>query len=204
MKTFYEMLGLLDNSPGDKLGLGERGAVDFMQLSNGHWAGHVYSGEVFVTKERYPIGQRPDSAFSTFKYQPSRRATQEEKEEYNRRHDEFEKTQVDFDPNYESTLSKNKVVREAGLTETYAYQNDMNGSMSNYKWREKLGELRRISTEGLKAAQWATAYVWHGPGREKLGLGVEQADRYHDALERATSKLEEFAAAMKEFDDIED
>jgi hypothetical protein len=113
MKNFYEMLGLLDSSLGDKLGLGERGAADFMQLSNGHWAGRVYSGEVFVTKESHPIGQRPDSAFSAFKYQPSRRATAEEREEYNRRHDEFRKTRVDFDPNYdEQNQSKNQVVRE--------------------------------------------------------------------------------------------
>ena len=90
----------------------------------------------------------------------------------------------------------------AGLTETYAYQNDMGGPMSDYTWREKLQELRRISTEGLKAAQWATAYVWHGPGAKKFG--DERADRYYHALAKVTSKLEEFAAAMKEFDEIPD
>jgi hypothetical protein len=127
MKTFYEMLGLLENSTGDKLGLGERGAVDFMQLSNGHWAGHVYSGEVFVTKERYSIGQRPDAVASTFKYQPSRKATpEEEEEEYNNRHREFRKTWYNpryDDPNYEdpneSTCSKNKVVREDSWSDKY-------------------------------------------------------------------------------------
>jgi len=90
----------------------------------------------------------------------------------------------------------------AGLAESYAFQNDMGGPMSDYTWREKLDALRRISTEGLRAAQWATAYVWHAPGVEKLGS--ERADKYYHALEKATSKLEEFAAAMKEFDEIED
>jgi hypothetical protein len=90
----------------------------------------------------------------------------------------------------------------AGLTEVYAYQNDMDRPMSDYTWRKKLEELRRIATEGVKTAQWAAGYVWHRPGVEKLG--EERADRYYHALEKAVSKLEEFAAAMKEFDDIED
>lgn len=110
-----------------------------------------------------------------------------------------------FKRNANKDLLKNLKMKDLNenFSETYAWQNDMGSPLSDITWRKKLDELRRMSTEGLQAAEWATAYVWHGPGGPEK-FGSELARKYYYALEKVTSKLEEFAAAMKEFDDIED
>lgn len=88
----------------------------------------------------------------------------------------------------------------AGLGEAYGYQNDMGDPLSHTTWTRKLEELRRIARDGLGAAHWAVGWVTYPAGTKKLGH--ERADMYREVLERAASKLEEFAAVMKEFDDL--
>lgn len=92
MKSFYEMVGILG-----KGGLGaELNAVDFIQLSSGHWAGHNSSSEVFVSVAEYPMGGRPEGGLSTFKYEEGRRATAEESKEYWDRWREHQKSLPSF------------------------------------------------------------------------------------------------------------
>lgn len=90
----------------------------------------------------------------------------------------------------------------AGLGEAVVWHNDMGDSLAHHEWVRRLHELRRISTEGLEAAEWAAGYVYYPPGAKKMGH--ELAARYHEVLEKAAAKLEEFAQIMREFDRIED
>lgn len=90
----------------------------------------------------------------------------------------------------------------AGLTEGVVWQNDMGDPLAHHEWVKKLNELRRISTEGLKAAEWAAGYVWYPPGGKRMGN--ELAEKYHEVLEKAVQKLSEFAEIMREFDGIDE
>lgn len=56
---------------------GFQDCVNFRQLSSGRWAGHTLWG-TFVSLESYEKGEYPDR----FKYEPSRRASMTEAQEY--------------------------------------------------------------------------------------------------------------------------
>lgn len=78
MKTFLEMIDLMKGRPQrGRLGH-ELNCVDYIQLGNGHWAGHNRPGNVFVSVDKYPKGSYPER----FKYEEGRPATEEEYEEY--------------------------------------------------------------------------------------------------------------------------
>lgn len=95
----------------------------------------------------------------------------------------------------------------AGLVEAFdpKWQNDMTGFQGLLRWQEKLKELRNIATRGREAAEWAARYAFITNALEpgKAQLDRESASKYHDILERAARKLDEFAEVLKELDGVE-
>lgn len=73
-------------------GLGhELNCADWIQLSNGHWAGHNRRGEVFVSTDAYPMGKQPER----FKFEAGRASTEEESSEYYAKYEKMNQNRRD-------------------------------------------------------------------------------------------------------------
>lgn len=90
MKSFKEWMESYSTRTVGGLGH-ELNSVDWIQLSNGHWAGHNRRGEVFVSKDAYPMGKQPER----FKFEAGRASTEEESSEYYAKYEKMNQNRRD-------------------------------------------------------------------------------------------------------------
>ena len=92
MKSYSEWKESLEHG-----GLGhELNCAEWIQLSSGHWAGSNEDGDVFVSKDSYPMGEQPER----FKFEAGRPSTEEESSEYYKKHNKTNQNMRSYDYDY--------------------------------------------------------------------------------------------------------
>jgi hypothetical protein len=87
MKSYSEWQESLQHG-----GLGhELNCAEWIQLSSGHWAGRNGRGDVFVSKDAYPMGKQPER----FKFEAGRASTEEESSEYYKKYEKMNQNRRD-------------------------------------------------------------------------------------------------------------